>query len=149
MKILKNLFTVLFAILTIASCTQSNNDESNAGNCATECTYTLTSGENAATVPTSLDGTYELTYHSAQSGSPFTDGTKAKFTISNNTLTVEVEGKECITLKNPVLIGSNNYKFKDSCRDNIAFNVSPNNNGDFNEINVEPLGTGWFGQFSK
>ncbi|NVK53218.1 MAG: hypothetical protein HWD85_09805 [Flavobacteriaceae bacterium] len=149
MKIISKTSLILFVTLTIVSCSKSNSDETTLGNCATVCTYTIASGEKAATVPNSLDGTYELTYHSAQAGSPYTNGTKAKFTISNNTLTVEIEGKDCITIKNPVLIGSNNYKFKDSCRDNIAFNVSPNNNGDFNEINVEPLGTGWFGQFSK
>lgn len=148
MKNVKQQFIALFTILILASCTESSKEPS-AADCATECSYTLASGETAATVPSSLDGTYELTYHSAQPGSPYTNGTKAKFTISNNMLTVEVEGKECITIKNPVLIGSNNYKFKDSCRDNFAFNVSPNNNGDFNEINIEPLGVGWFGQFSK
>lgn len=141
--------TVLLIALLVTACT-SNNDEPSGGTCATTCTHTLASGETAGTVPSSLDGTYELTYHSAQPGSPFTNGTKAKFTISNNVLTVEVEGKDCITIKNPVLIGSNNYKFKDSCRDNIGYNVSPNNGGaSLNEINIEPLGQGWHGQFSK
>lgn len=139
---------VITLVLFIAACT-SNNDEPSSATCATTCEYTLASGENAGTMPSSLDGTYELTYHSAQPGSPFTNGTKAKFTIANNVLTVEVEGKDCITLKNPVLIGTNNYKFKDSCRDNIGYNVSPNNGGSFNEINIEPLGQGWHGQFSK
>ena len=102
-----------------------------------------------ATVPSSLDGTYNLTYGFAQPGSPFTDGTTATFTISNNELTVEVDGFECITLKNPVLIGTNNYKFKDDCRDNIGYNVSPNNDGSFNEINIEPLGQGCTDNFSN
>ncbi len=142
----QNFFTLL-TIIFLIGCTKSN--DSAAELCATVCEHTLTAGETAATVPSSLDGTYELTYHTAQPGSPFTDGTKATFTIANNVLTVAVEGKECITIKNPVLIGTNNYKFKDSCRDNIAFNVSPNNDGSFNEVNVEPLGNGWLGQFSK
>lgn len=146
MKNLKYLsYLILFAFLISACTTNSTDDVGN--NCANTCDYTLASGETAATVPSSLDGTYNLTYGFAQSGSPFADGTTATFIISNNELTVEVDGFECITLKNPVLIGTNNYKFKDDCRDNIGYNVSPNNDGSFNEINIEPLGQGWYGQF--
>ena len=143
MKSLKTI--ILLSLVTlILSCTEN---EDTSSNCATTCDYTLVAGETAGTVPASLDGTYNLIYGFAQPGSPFTDGTRATFTISNNELTVEIDGMECITLKNPVLIGTNNYKFKDDCRDNIGYNVSPNNNGEFNEINVEPLGQGWLGQF--
>ena len=146
MKTIKKLSILFLSTLLWVSC--SNNDSSNGGNCSTECAYTLTSGENAATVPSSLDGTYNLTYHSAQTGSPFTNGTMATFTVANNELTVEING-ECITIKNPVLRGTNNYLFKDECKDNITYNLSPNSNGSFNEINVEPLGQGWYGQFSE
>ncbi|OSY86908.1 hypothetical protein WH52_14080 [Tenacibaculum holothuriorum] len=148
MKSIKLIIFVAFTSL-LWNCSDDETPQQNAANCSTECSYTLASGENAGTVPSSLDGTYELTYHSAQNGSPFSNGTKATFTISNNVLTVKVEGKDCITLKNPVLLGTNNFKFKDNCRDNIGYNVSPNNNGTFNEINIEPLGQGWHGQFSK
>ena len=137
---------LLFVTLSFLTSCQNEEDMSSSS-CDTTCDYTLTSGQTAATVPSSLEGTYRLTYGFAQPGSPFTDGTKATFTISNNELTVEIEGQECITLKNPVLIGTNNYKFMDDCRDNIGYNLSPNNNGSFNEINVEPIGQGWFGQF--
>ena len=145
-----NAFRKISYIVTVSflvtACTTNNQ---NTSGCTTDCTYTLGSGETAGTVPTSLEGTYNLTYDFAQPGSPYTDGTTATFTLINNELTVEIEGHDCITLKNPVLIGTNNYKFKDDCRDDIAFNVSPNNNGTFNEINVEPLGQGWLGQFHE
>ena len=133
-------------LLLMSACT-ANND--NDPTCPTVCSYTVASGETAATVPTTLDGTYTLTYGFAQPGSPFSDGTTGTFTLSNNELTVEIDGFECITLRNPVLRGTNNYRFKDDCRDNIAYNVSPNNNGSFNEINIEPLGQGFFGQFHQ
>ena len=148
MKTIKKISFLILVLTIITACSKSE-ESTNAGNCATECEYTIASTETLGTVPSSLDGTYELTYHSATSDSPYTNGTKATFTVSNNMLTVAIDGKECITIKNPVLLGSNNYKFKDSCRDNIAFNLSPNNDGSFNEINVEPLGIGWFGQFSQ
>lgn len=146
MKILRN-FSYLFTFcLFVLSC--ESNSQSSSG-CDTECSYTLASGETAGTVPTSIEGTYSLTFSYAQPGSPFTDGTMGTFTLSNNELTVEIDGMDCITLKNPVLLGTNNYKFKDDCRDNIGYNVSPNNNGTFNEINIEPLGQGWLGQFHE
>lgn len=146
MKLLRKMQYIAVLILLITAC--ETNNQSSSG-CATECSYTLASGETAGTVPTSLEGTYNLVYGFAQTGSPYTNGTTATFTIMNNELTVEIEGHDCITLKNPVLLGTNNYKFKDDCRDDIAFNVSPNNNGTFNEINVEPLGQGWLGQFHQ
>lgn len=146
MKLLRKIAYIMTVALLLAAC-ETNNQ--NSSSCSTDCTYTLASGETMGVVPTSLEGTYTLTYGFAQTGSPYTDGTTATFTIMNNELTVEIDGHDCITLKNPVLIGTNNYKFKDDCRDNIAFNVSPNNNGSFNEINVEPLGQGWLGQFHQ
>lgn len=144
MKRIQLLFIVCI-ITCLTSC--STNNDTNLASCDTVCEYTLASGETAGVVPTSLDGTYTLTYGFAQPGSPFTDGVMGTFTVSNNELTVEIDGFECITLRNPVLIGTNNYKFKDDCRDNIGYNLSPNNDGSFNEINIEPLGNGFFGQF--
>lgn len=143
MKTIKTFLLATF-ILSFIAC-ETNSDDMTS--CENTCDYTLASGETGGTVPSSIDGTYTLTYGFAQSGSPFADGTMATFTISNNELTVEVDGFDCITLRNPVLIGSNNFKFKDDCRDNIGYNVSPNNDGSFNEINIEPLGQGWYGQF--
>lgn len=148
MKSLKTLlFLSLFTVLL--SCSNNDDNDEAGASCDTICEYTIVSGETAAAVPSTLDGTYNLTYHSAQPGSPFTNGTTATFTLSNNELTVEIAGGECLTIKNPVLRGSNNYLFKDDCRDNITYNLSPNNDGSFNEINIEPLGTGWLGQFSE
>jgi hypothetical protein len=145
MKNLKRTF-IITLLIAIASCT---SNEENSASCDTVCEYTLASGETAATVPSELDGTYTLTYGFEQPGSPFTDGTMGTFTLMNNELTVEIDGFECITLRNPVFIGSGNYKFKDDCRDNIGYNVSANTNGSFNEINIEPLDQGFFGQFHQ
>ncbi len=54
-----------------------------------------------------------------------------------------------MTIKNPILRGTNNFLFIDTCNKNITYNLSPNNNGTFNEINIEPIGQGWYGQFSE
>ncbi len=92
MKNLKIITLLFISTLIWFSCT-SNDNPLSGGNCATECSYTIASGEIAGTVPSSLDGTYNLTYHSAQTGSPFTNGTTATFTVANNELTVEINGE--------------------------------------------------------
>ncbi|MBL7711355.1 MAG: hypothetical protein JNL13_02780, partial [Chitinophagaceae bacterium] len=85
----------------------------------------------------------------AESGSLFSNGTKATAVFSDKTLYIKVEGFDCITLKNPVLRGADNYLFKDNCRDSITYNVSANGDGTFAEINIEPIGQGFYGQFAK
>ena len=87
MKTLKNVLTLFLATFLWIGCS-NNEDSSSSSNCDTVCSYTLASGESAGTLPVSLDGTYTLTYHSAQTGSPFTDGTVAVFTVSNNGLSL-------------------------------------------------------------
>lgn len=148
MNTLKKLTTIFFSLIVIISCSK-NNEPSNSGDCATLCEYTIASGETAGTAASSLDGSYNLTMHHADAASPFPDGTKAKFTINNNVLTVEIDGKECITIKNPVLTtaGSTEVKFKDTCRDKITYDVSENN-GKLNEINISDLNGKWLGQFN-
>lgn len=146
MKILKNVtITVLFIIVSIScSSSKSGNDL-----CDTECEYTIAAGETAGTVASSLDGTYNLTFNFAASGAPFTDGTTGTFTINNNELTVEINGKECMTIKNPILTtaGSSEVKFKDTCRDQISYDVSEVN-GKLNEINISSINGTWLGQFN-
>jgi len=141
------LFITLLSTVVISCDNNDDTDMSSVANCDNVCDYTLTSGQNAATVPSGLDGTYNMIYDYAQTGSPFANGTTATFILSNNTLTVEIEGEDCITLNNPVLIGTDNYKFMDNCVNSIGYNVSANTDGSLNEINVEPLGVGWYGQF--
>lgn len=55
------LLSLLFFTFLIVNCT-SNSDE---GDC-TECSYTVASGETAGTVPSTLDGEYNLTYRFPQ-----------------------------------------------------------------------------------
>jgi len=145
MKNLKKI-TLLFFALIAYSCTNSNTT---AGSCDYICEYTIASGETAGNMVNGSDGSYELTFDYATTGSPFTNGTKAKFTLNNNVLTVEVTGKECITIKNPIKTSNTEYTFKDTCRDNLAYSVSATSNGDLNEINVSSTSGTWFGQFKK
>ena len=127
---------------------ESNDDETtNAINCSDECVYSIATGENGVSIPTSIHGTYNLTYTFASANSPFTDGTEATFSLSANTLVVSIDGEDCITVENPIERGSENFLFKDTCRDNLTYNISMNSNGTFAEINIEPIGTGFYGQF--
>jgi hypothetical protein len=116
------------------------------------CEPALLSDETAATIPTGIQGSFSFTYNYAEPESPFSNGTKASFTITaGQELIVELDGEDCYTLKNPALRfngAAGNYFFKDDCVHNICFNVSENQDGTLNEINVQPVsGVGWYGQF--
>ena len=144
MKSLKNILKLTLLSLILVSCSSTDK---NSG--CEECSYTVASGETAGTVPSSLDGIFDLTYSNAQTGSPFTNGTKATFTISNNQLTVEINGK-CILLKNPIKTSPSENTFKDTCTDNYQYSVSTNQSGALNEINLSSTtGTGFYGQFKQ
>ncbi len=123
----------LCLLFTLAACT--SNDTSSASGCD-ECVYTFAGNETAGTVPSSLDGVHNLTFSSSQPGSPYSDGTTAKFTLDNNELTVEIDGQDCITLKNPVQFSNTEVAFNDSCNANVAYFISASQNGTLNEINV-------------
>ncbi|MGK0414279.1 MAG: hypothetical protein ACJA1B_002502 [Polaribacter sp.] len=148
MKSLKKITFTLFTAMAFFAC--SNNDNTSSGSCATVCEYTLTSSDTAGTAATSIEGSYSLTMHFPDVASPFPEGTKATFTLMNNVLTVEVDGKECITIKNPRLTtsGSTEVQFRDTCRDKISYDVSESN-GALNEINISSTEDGkWLGQFN-
>ena len=145
---MKNLKTFTLSFLTLIAVGCNNNNSSNSI-CETVCEYTVASGETAGTIVNGSDGSYELTFDYAVAGSPFTNGTKAKFTLNTNVLTVEVTGKECITIKNPIKTSQTEYTFKDTCRDNLSYAVSATPNGDLNEVNVSSTSGTWFGQFKK
>lgn len=128
---------------------------SNEGCNGDTCAATVGANETAATVPDTAFGTYNVEYTFADADSPFELGTTATFIVkSDQTLSVAIDGFECITISNPVWrFGadetSGNYTFKDECRDMLAYNVSYNGDGTFNEVNIEPSeGTGFFGQFT-
>lgn len=150
----KLIFLFLAGLLTISACNSNSDDPANPSPSACdgpECSPALLADETAAIIPTSLQGTHHFIYGYQQDGSPFSDGTQATFTLNNNELIVEIEGEQCITLKNPALRygnNSDNYFFKDDCNQNICYNVSANTDKVMNEINIQPVsGTGWFGQF--
>ena len=148
MKTLKKITLSIFTVLIISAC--SSNSSNTPGSCNTVCEYTLTSNDTAGTAATSIEGTYNLTMHFPDAESPFPEGTKAIFTLLDNVLTVEVEGQECITIKNPRLttLGSTEVQFRDTCRDMISYDVSENN-GALNEINISSTTNGkWLGQFN-
>lgn len=155
---MKRILVILMsAILMVSACKKDeesegdNNQEGN--NCSGQlCEPALLNDESAATIPAQMHGKYSFTYDYAQQDSPFENGTKATFTLtSNNELIVEIEGEECMTLKNPATrngLSNDNYFFKDDCNRNISYNVSQNQDGSLNEINVQPFsGIGWYGQF--
>lgn len=146
MKTSQKLTFLLFVGIMLTACSKN---EDNTGGC-TVCEYKLTSGDKAATASAGLHGTHELSMKFAKSDSPFPNGTKATFTISANELKVEIEGKECITIKNPVLTvaGSTEIKFKDTCRDKVTYDVSMTTNGGLNEVNISNLSGKWLGQFN-
>ena len=154
---MKNPILIFFvAAVMLLSCKKDNDTgdvESNPACNGAACSPDLLSDETAATLPSSLLGTYQTTYDYAQPGSPFSDGLKATFTLtSDNELIVELEGEECIVLRNPAFrqgINESNFFFKDNCDRNICYNVSQNMEGSFNEVNVQPYqGIGWHGQFA-
>lgn len=145
MKILQKIMIVLFTSALVIGCSKSGG----SGDCSA-CAYTKVSGETDATTATSLHGEYQLTMHYASTNSPFPDGTKATFTISEKELIVAVEGKDCITLQNPVFMqaGATEVVFKDTCNENIMYGVSITSTGKLNEINIATISGTWLGQFN-
>ena len=148
MKTLKQISLILFTTFILTSC--SNDNDTSLGNCSTLCEYTLTSNDTPGMAASSIEGTYELTMHFPDAESPYPEGTKATFTLLNNVLTVEIDGKECITITNPRLTtaGSTEVQFRDTCRDKISYDVSESN-GTLNEINISSTESNkWLGQFN-
>jgi hypothetical protein len=150
----KLIWILLILIITTESCKKDNGTpDDNSNPCdGVICQPDLLTNETAATLSGSIIGEYSTIYTYAEPDSPFTDGMKAKFTLtSNNELIIEIEGEECITLKNPAFregMAQSNYFFKDDCDRNICYSVSENSSGLFNEVNIQPLeGIGWYGQF--
>ena len=149
---------VLIALKFVIGFSACKKDEDTTGDNGTSpcngtvCSPAFLSDETAATIPASMLGTYSTTYDYEQPGSPFTAGVNATFTLtSDNELILEIEGEECLVLKNPAFregLNQSNFFFKDDCDRNICYNVSQNVDGNFNEVNIQPYeGIGWYGQF--
>lgn len=116
--------------------------------CATLLTAALASTaalaqETPATVPSSFEGTYELTYAFAQAGSPISNGTAVTLVIApGNTLCVAG-----YTLTNPVLRNGNQHEaiWKETTA-GVELALSSLVSG-YNEINVGSTSGTWWGQF--
>lgn len=149
MRIL-NYFFLLSLFCVFVACDDDDNDTP-AGNCATVCEYTLEAGQDPGSVPAGLHGELNLILDFATPASPFPQGTAATFTVSETEMTVEIEGEECITLRNPFRIpGTSEDNFVDDCRDNYVYGISADQNGNLNEINLGALtgnGFQFLGQF--
>ena len=146
MKSTTKLIATLLVFIFSFGCT--SNDTSSPSGCE-ECSYSVASNETAGTIPASLNGVHNLTFAYAQPGSPFTDGTTATFTFDNNTVTIEISGSDCITLKNPIQTSASETTFKDTCRNNLSFAFSVTQSGSLNEVNVMSTSNNWFGQFTN
>lgn len=151
---MKNLILSFLLLLALMSCNSEDKNPKSQGCNGASCAPAVASGETAATIPSSAVGVYKCVVTFANPESPFPLGTKATFEITaDQKLVVTIEGKECLTISNPIWrfgadASSGNYTWKDSCRDNLAYNVSFAGSA-FNEVNMEPVsGTGFFGQFS-
>ncbi len=145
MKLVRN---IILSVLMIAFASCNNNNDTDP-NCSTSCSYTLTSNETAGNVPAALEGTFTLTYTEIVAGAPFANAVMGSFTLTNNTLTVEIDGMDCITLNNPIQTSASEVTFVDNCRDNLKFAISVTQSGTLNEVNVSSLSNQFFGQFTE
>jgi hypothetical protein len=107
----------------------------------------LARAQVAADIPSSINGTYELTYaFAASSGSPYANGAKVTFVINGDNDTMCVAGK---SLSSPFhrTAGATEAIFQDG----TTFYAPSTTNGAFNEINVyspNSDGGSWVGQFT-
>lgn len=110
-------------------------------------TVTTPVGANEALapdIPTTMQGTYNLTFDYVQTGSPIAAGTQKTFVIGAKTLAFDNK-----TLTGPVHRNQNPYEwiFKDG---DLEYQVSITNAGGLNEINVGKTGgTPWYGQYRE
>ena len=148
-----NLLYFFSMLLILFSCSNDddNNNDNDSTNCSTVCEYSLEAGQDPGSVPASLHGELNLVLDFATPQSPFPVGTAATFTVSETEMTVEIEGEECITLRNPYRIpATTEDNFIDDCRDDYIFGISADQNGNLNEINLGSIAGGniqFLGQF--
>lgn len=136
-------FTILFF-----SCSSNDNDTDSSG--CEECVYTIPAGETAGSVPASLHGEFNLTLDFTTNGYSLPVGTQARFVVSATEMIVDIDGEECITLRNPTVSANQvEFTFRDNCRDNLAYSISSSSSGGLNEINVGDLNFTFLGQFKE
>lgn len=101
--------------------------------------------QTAATIPAGLEGTYSLTFGSAQPGSPLTNGTAV-------TMVIAPGGTICIAdyvLANPVTENGNSAEaFWGVPSLGVKLALSDIGSGSFNEVNILSMSNQFYGQFS-
>lgn len=152
---MKNFFYSLLFAIVIFACDSKDEEPASQGCSGAVCAPAVGTGETAATIPAAAAGIYRCEVTFAEPTSPFPLGTKATFEITaDQKLIVTIAGQECLTISNPIwrfgaTASSGNYTWKDDCENEVAFNVSFDTGGNFNEVNMEPVvGPGFFGQFT-
>lgn len=144
----KTLFLTIIFLFAL-SCGE-NDDVPTAEDCAGQvCEATPGTNETATTVPASLLGTIDMIITFAESNSPYPEGTRATFTISETRLAITIEGEECFSIVNPVVRSPFQAPvFKADCIGDIAFQIAANQSGGVEEINmILASGPGYYGQF--
>ncbi len=148
------MIVILFAAFVLVACTADSGDKTGTGTpgpACTTCEPDRTAGEAAATPSAGMVATHELTMQFAKPESPYPDGTKGTFVIgADNTLKVTINGV-CTLIKNPVVRAASSVEFifKDNCSKNVEYQASATPSGTLNEINIGPVGGGYFGQFHQ
>lgn len=121
----------------------SNSGGSNSGNAGTTIPTPVGANEALAPdIPSTMQGTYNLTFDYVQTGSPITAGTQKTFVIGAKSLTFDNK-----TLTGPVHRNSNPYEwiFKDG---DLEYAASIRTDNKLNEINVAKTGgSPWYGQY--
>lgn len=148
---MKKNFLILAALSLLSFGCGDDGDAPSAEDCNGEvCTATVGTNEAATTVPASLHGTYDMTITYAESNSPYPVGTQATFTVSENRLSVAIDGENCFSIINPVTRNSLAAPtFKADCVADIAFQVASNSSGAMHEINlILASGSGFYAQFT-
>lgn len=147
---MKNRFlTFAFIFLSVISCGE-NDEAPTEDDCAGQvCEATPGANETATTVQATLHGTYNMIITFAESNSPYPEGTRATFTISETKLAITIAGEDCFSIMNPVTRSPFSAPvFKADCIGDLAFQIAANSSGGVEEINmIFASGPGYYGQF--
>jgi hypothetical protein len=145
----KQLLTLLFATFLLTACGGDDTPPTEDDCGGQVCEATAGTNEAATTVPTPLHGSYSMIITSAESSSPYPEGTRATFTIKAERLAISIDGEDCFSVVNPVTRSPFNAPlFKADCIGDIAFQISSNQSGALEEINlILASGPGFYAQF--
>ena len=144
----KQLALLAISLFLFAACGEDDAPTSEDCNGAV-CTATAGTDETVTTVPSSLHGTYDMVITFAESNSPYPEGTRATFIISETKLIISIDGEDCFSVENAVKRSPFEAPvFKAACIGDIAFQIAQNQSGGLEEINlILASGPGYYGQF--